>query len=139
MGMNHKPEQRHYWSTDLFYRMPLFPKTMTQGRFDQLSRYLRVVDNEASPSPDDRLWKLRPVIEILQRQFSSVYTHMRIKVDEFQNLQGQGQRRHTCIPDGCRQLDEHHGLKNGMSSIPIIGILPQSDWHSACQSKVHAN
>nr|XP_027221037.1 piggyBac transposable element-derived protein 4-like [Penaeus vannamei] len=74
VGMNHKPEQRHYWSTDLFYRMPLFPKTMTQDRFDQLSRYLRVVDNEASHSPDDRLWKLRPVIEILQRQFSSVYT-----------------------------------------------------------------
>ncbi|ROT77905.1 PiggyBac transposable element-derived protein 4 [Penaeus vannamei] len=83
MGINQKPEQRSYWSTDLFYHSPLFPVTMTRDRFDQLSRYLHVVDNEGSHPPDDRLWKLRPAIEILQRQFSSVFTPpRRITVDE---------------------------------------------------------
>jgi len=41
-----------------------------------------MADNEES-HPDDRLWKLRPAIEILQRQFSSVFTPpRRITVDE---------------------------------------------------------
>ncbi|XP_069992307.1 piggyBac transposable element-derived protein 4-like [Penaeus vannamei] len=82
IGLNPKPEQRSYWSTDLFYHSPLFLVTMTRDRFDQLSRYLHMADNEGS-HPDDRLWKLRPVIETLQPQFSSVYTHpRRITVDE---------------------------------------------------------
>ncbi|XP_069992303.1 piggyBac transposable element-derived protein 4-like [Penaeus vannamei] len=81
MALIPKPEQRSYWSTDLFYHSPWFPVTMTRDRFDQLSRYLHMADNEES-HPDDRLWKLRPVIETLQPQFTSVYTHpRRITVD----------------------------------------------------------
>ncbi|ROT78870.1 putative piggyBac transposable element-derived protein 4 [Penaeus vannamei] len=88
MGINQKPEQRSYWSTDLFYHSPLFPATMTRDRFVQLSRYLHVVD-EGSHPPDDHLWKLRPAIEILQRQFSSVFTPpRRITVDESLEISG---------------------------------------------------
>nr|XP_027219050.1 piggyBac transposable element-derived protein 4-like [Penaeus vannamei] len=84
MRLNPKPEQRSYWLTDLFNLSPLFPVTMTQDCFDQLRRSLHMVDNEGSHPPDDRLWKLRPVIETLQRRFSSVYTPPRkITVDEF--------------------------------------------------------
>lgn len=48
MGVNHKPEQRSYWSADLFYCMPLFTRTMTRDRFDQLSRYLHVAPVEVT-------------------------------------------------------------------------------------------
>ncbi|XP_063585388.1 piggyBac transposable element-derived protein 4-like [Penaeus indicus] len=68
MGLTIKPEQRGYWSTNLYDSTPLFPETMPRDRFDQLSRFLPVADNEGSHPPDDRLWKLRPVIEIFQRK-----------------------------------------------------------------------
>nr|XP_027211164.1 uncharacterized protein LOC113804477 [Penaeus vannamei] len=60
---------------------------MTQDCFDQLRRSLHMVDNEGSHPPDDRLWKLRPVIETLQRRFS-------VKV--FKLTVNEGQQGYIC-------------------------------------------
>lgn len=95
MGMNHKPERRHYWSTNLFYHMPLFPETMKWDHFDQLSQYLHLVDNEGSHPPNDHLWKLRPVIktcrpDTLTRWHSACQLKVHAKRSAGESLQRSG-------------------------------------------------
>ncbi|XP_042891946.1 piggyBac transposable element-derived protein 4-like isoform X3 [Penaeus japonicus] len=83
MGMQPKPDMKMYWSLDPIFNQPVFPETMPRDRFLQLTHNLHAVDNRGSHPADDRLWKLRPVISMLNQQFSSVYTPpRRITVNE---------------------------------------------------------
>lgn len=59
---------------DPLFRSSTFSDTMPLERFILLSENLHAVDNNATHSAHDRLWKLRPVVDALNRQFSSVYT-----------------------------------------------------------------
>lgn len=46
---------------------------MSRYRFDQIWRFLHVVDSDQA-NPADKLWKLRPMITFLNRRFKEVYT-----------------------------------------------------------------
>ncbi|XP_069815791.1 piggyBac transposable element-derived protein 4-like [Dendropsophus ebraccatus] len=87
MGLNKKTEVRSYWSTDVLYHCPLYRNTMTRPRFEALQKFLHFSDNSQCPPQEDprfdRLNKIRPVINILARNFSSLYTPKKeISVDE---------------------------------------------------------
>ncbi|XP_047479081.1 uncharacterized protein LOC125032114 isoform X4 [Penaeus chinensis] len=57
--------------------------TMTRDRYDLLTANLHFSDNEDPAAADDRLWKLRPVMDTLQRTFKEVFTpEEKIAVDE---------------------------------------------------------
>ncbi|XP_047469609.1 piggyBac transposable element-derived protein 4-like [Penaeus chinensis] len=61
----------------------VFPKTMTRDRFDILSSTLHFANNEGEHSAEDWLWKLRPVIDVLDSPYRSVFVPRKnVTVDE---------------------------------------------------------
>ncbi|ROT77722.1 putative piggyBac transposable element-derived protein 4 [Penaeus vannamei] len=50
---------------------------------DQLTAALHFADNQAERQADDRLWKLRPVVDVLDRQFREVFVPNKVvSIDE---------------------------------------------------------
>jgi len=61
----------------------IFPQTMSRDRFDQLTAALHFTDSQAERQADDRLWKLRPVVDVLDRQFREVFVPNKVvSIDE---------------------------------------------------------
>lgn len=52
----------------------IFLLTMSHNRFDAFTLALHFADNTANFPADDQLWKLRPVINVLDKTFSSLIT-----------------------------------------------------------------
>lgn len=73
MGINRKPRLSFYWSRNPGVAMSIFPSTMPRERFEQISRNLHFVDNEADHDEEDRLWKLRRVLQLLGDRFKSIF------------------------------------------------------------------
>lgn len=46
---------------------------MTRDRFDALTTALHFADNEAEHDTEDQLWKLRPVLDVLDSMCRSVF------------------------------------------------------------------
>ncbi|XP_069802761.1 piggyBac transposable element-derived protein 4-like [Dendropsophus ebraccatus] len=87
MGLTKKPEVRSYWSTDILYHCPLYRNTMTRARYEAIQKFLHFTDNSQCPPQNDpnfdRLFKIRPLINILALSFSRVYTLQKeISIDE---------------------------------------------------------
>ncbi|XP_042863479.1 piggyBac transposable element-derived protein 4-like [Penaeus japonicus] len=83
MGVQPRPTYRFYWSENLLVYSNVFRQTMTRDRYDLLTANLHFSNNEDPAATDDRLWKLRPVIDSLQRNFKEVFTpEKNIAVDE---------------------------------------------------------
>ncbi|XP_042856522.1 piggyBac transposable element-derived protein 4-like [Penaeus japonicus] len=77
------PSFRDYWATNPLLRCSVFPEKMTRDRFDAITANLHFSDNEDPCAADDRLWKIRPVIDIFGQQFKTVFTpEQKITVDE---------------------------------------------------------
>ena len=83
-GIIKKPSMYMYWSTDDMVRTPFFSKIMSRNRFGEISRYLYFNDQmQLAPDNEDRLYKLRPVIDYLTEKFKSLYQpHEQISIDE---------------------------------------------------------
>nr|XP_027217915.1 piggyBac transposable element-derived protein 4-like [Penaeus vannamei] len=64
MGLQSKRQMRDFWSRDPLMSSAIFPQTMSRDRFDQLTEALHFADNQAERQADDRLWKLRPVVDV---------------------------------------------------------------------------
>lgn len=75
---------RDHWSTDIAFRHLVIPDVMTEDRFDQLTTHLQFAHvEEGAPLPEDRLWKLRPVVDSLNDSFrSSFVPGQDIAIDE---------------------------------------------------------
>ena len=87
MGIVDLPEISDYWTQEAMLRSLWFPSVMTKKRFKALSRFIHFADNSAALSRDDplydRLWKIRPVIESVQKQSQDSYTPgEHVSVDE---------------------------------------------------------
>ncbi|XP_063614985.1 piggyBac transposable element-derived protein 4-like [Penaeus indicus] len=72
MGLHSKRSQRELWSTDPMLCSSVFTKTMSRDRFVNLTAALRFANNEGEHDAEDRLWKLRPVIDVLDSTYRSV-------------------------------------------------------------------
>ena len=83
MGVQPRPTYRHYWSSNPLVNSPIFGQTMSRDRYDQLTASLHFADNEDPAAADDRLWKLRPVIDTLTQTFKETFIpERRIAIDE---------------------------------------------------------
>ena len=75
MGLNDRPAIRLYWSTHRL--LPSFHgKVMPRNRYQDILRYLHVVDNRSSQdssATQDPLWKLRPFIDRLLSRFKALF------------------------------------------------------------------
>ena len=79
MGVVFKPRVSLYWSTDEIFLTPIFGQVMVRDRFVLLLKFFHFADNEEpgfnANDPDrDRLHKVRPVVELIRKRFSQVYS-----------------------------------------------------------------
>ena len=78
MGIVKKNNIKDYWSTDESTDTPYFRGVMPRDRFLMIMKYLHINDNtKASPPTDpkrDKLFKVRPFFDVLQKSFSSMCT-----------------------------------------------------------------
>jgi hypothetical protein len=63
------PRVRMYWSSSLGLRCGLFADTMSLNRFEQIRRFLHFADNTEKDTNNDKLKKIRPVLEKLKTAF----------------------------------------------------------------------
>ncbi|XP_047486128.1 piggyBac transposable element-derived protein 4-like [Penaeus chinensis] len=83
MGLHAKRCQRDLWSTDPLMCSSVFAKTMSRDRFNILTSALNFANNEGEHSAEDRLWKLRPVINVLDSMYRSIFVPRKnVIVDE---------------------------------------------------------
>ena len=87
MGIDRKPSIAHYWSTDPFLGNQGIQSVMPRERFEALCRYIHLNDSTRMPGRDDAnhdpLYKLRPLVDMCQRNFKECYTPGRdLSVDE---------------------------------------------------------
>jgi hypothetical protein len=82
MGLVRLPELDDYWSTDMIMRHPWFSAVFPRTRFKQILRYLHCEDNRNS-NKDDKLRKLRTVIDSLNDAFRQMYSPSQcLSIDE---------------------------------------------------------
>ena len=77
MGVVYKPRIQLYWSTDAIYHTDIFPSVMARDRFLLILHFLHFADNStfnASDPKRDRLWKIRPFIQMIRDRCQQVYT-----------------------------------------------------------------
>ncbi|XP_018367242.1 PREDICTED: piggyBac transposable element-derived protein 4-like, partial [Trachymyrmex cornetzi] len=80
MGIVKKPEIKMYWCKDPMLETPFFSKCMTLVRFQNILAMMHF-----SPETDsqDKLYKIRPVVEYLKDRFQSIYRPAEnISIDE---------------------------------------------------------
>ncbi len=73
-----------HYSTDSMIETPIFGKVMARNRFEIILTYLHFNDNEKrAPTCDDRLYKVRPIIDHFVGKFREMYNpHENISIDE---------------------------------------------------------
>ena len=81
MGVVNLPSYTNYWSTKLRY--PPIADVMPRKRFELIRRYLHVVDNnDYDELTDDKLFKIRPLIEAVRDECVKVEPEEYQSVDE---------------------------------------------------------
>ena len=79
-GLIHKPELSDYWTTDEALATPYFGKVMSRNRFKAILRYLHCNDSQDA---DDRMWKVRPILNYLAAKWKEMYQpSQNISIDE---------------------------------------------------------
>ena len=82
MGYHKLPSIAHYWSNHPDLNVPIVSSTMTRRRFQSLLANLHVND-DSLPAGTDKLWKVRPLIDSLNKNFQKLYDVRRTQsVDE---------------------------------------------------------
>lgn len=83
MGQIRKDSIKEYWSTDPYLETPVFGKTLSRSRFEDIWTVLHFNNNENKTDDSGRLFKVQPVLDYLLKKFKSVYTpHREISLDE---------------------------------------------------------
>ena len=79
MGLVQYPKISDYWSTNPFYRNSFIPTIMSRNRFQTLLKFIHFSSKES----EDRLRKIRPLIDRLNENFMKVYEPGRVlTIDE---------------------------------------------------------
>lgn len=82
MSQVKKPNIQMYWSTREVVETPIFGKVMPLKRFTQISRCLHF-SNNVTHCNNDRLDKIRPIINYWNEKFNKIYTlNENISIDE---------------------------------------------------------
>lgn len=73
MGLVQMPKPKYYWSSSQLYGSQIIRNTMLRERFELLLKFWHFSDNNNKNSNQDRLFKLKPLLDLLKQRFSSVY------------------------------------------------------------------
>lgn len=79
MSLVRMASTRNYFSAE--FRMPQIADTMTGKRFEEIKRFLHLVNNNAQTN-NDRLHKVHQLTEMLRRRFLSIPMAESLSVDE---------------------------------------------------------
>ena len=63
----------HYWSSSRLYGLEIVRSAMPRERFELLLKFLHFSNNNNKNSNQDRMFKLKPLSDLLKERFSSVY------------------------------------------------------------------
>ena len=78
------PELHLYWSKDKMYAQSFPQSIMSRSRFELLLQMLHFTNNENASLLNDRLYKVRPIIDILNENFTKYYDPPEtLYIDEF--------------------------------------------------------
>lgn len=82
-GYHSLPRERMYWSLDDDCSMTIITKAMPRNRFLEIKRYLHFCDNCLAAETSDRLFKVRPLADMLMKKFMQwgVF-HVDLSIDE---------------------------------------------------------
>jgi hypothetical protein len=73
MGLVQMPQLNHYWSSSRLYGLEIVRSAMPRERFELLLKFLHFSNNNNKDSNQDRMFKLKPLSDLLKERFSSVY------------------------------------------------------------------
>ena len=73
MGQTQKSHWKEYWSSDPLLKTPIFAKTMTRRRFEQIMTFLHFNNNSQTSIPTNRISKLRILLDYFLPKFQSIY------------------------------------------------------------------
>lgn len=83
MGIDDRPTYASYWNTGEIFVNTFWPSIMSRDRFLLLQRCFHLTDNTDITLAGDKLRKLRPMIDLLNRRFPQLYYPNRdICIDE---------------------------------------------------------
>ena len=72
MGISRNPGIPDYWSNNPLFYNNTFPSTMSRNRYQLIHKFIHFADNENSDQ-DDRLYKIRAVVDYLIGKFQEAY------------------------------------------------------------------
>jgi hypothetical protein len=73
MELVQMPQLNHYWSSSQLYGLEIIRSAMPRERFKLLLKFWHFSNNNNRNSKQDRLFKLKPLSDLLKERFSSVY------------------------------------------------------------------
>jgi hypothetical protein len=73
MGLVQMPKLKYYWSSSQLYGSEIIRNAMSRERFELLLKFWHFSNNDNKDSNQDRLFKLKPILDLLKVRFSSVY------------------------------------------------------------------
>ncbi|CAH2093601.1 unnamed protein product [Euphydryas editha] len=75
MGIVKFPTLESHWKRDAIYYHPIFHNVnMSYNRFTSILRCWHFVDNEASRDPQERLYKIKPLLDLVINNWKSLHT-----------------------------------------------------------------
>ena len=73
MGLVQVPEVDYYWSKSKLFGSEVIQNTMSRDRFELLLKLYHFPDNQEQHVDQDRLFKLRLLLDLLKARFQSIY------------------------------------------------------------------
>jgi len=73
IGIVRKPKLELCWSTRGIFQTPIFPQKMSRNRFQLIKRYLHFTVNNAAGTNEDRLYKIRTILDTVVNNFRTNY------------------------------------------------------------------
>ena len=73
MGLVQMPKLKYYWSSSQLYGSEIIRNTMSREKFELLLKFWHFSNNNNKNSNQDRLFKLKPLLDLLKERFSSLY------------------------------------------------------------------
>ena len=73
IGLVQMPKLSHYWSSSQLYGSEIIRNSMSRERFELLLKFWHFSNNSNKNSNQDRLFKLKPLLDLLRARFSLVY------------------------------------------------------------------
>ena len=73
MGLVQMTEIEYYWSKSKLFGSEVIQNTMSRDRFELLLKFFRSSNNQEGHADQDRLFKLRPLLDLFRARFKSIY------------------------------------------------------------------